>query len=48
MSAKVEPEAVRKFLAWCTQCSEGYRATRSAAQKWADKHNKNRHQEEGK
>jgi len=48
MSATVTKEdGPRPFIAWCEECQDGVRhATRTRAQKWADRHNEEHHTEE--
>ena len=33
----------RWSLAWCDQCADGYRGITATAQRWADKHMRERH-----
>lgn len=46
MNATVErrPVTPPRWRAWCEQCQDGYQAgTKKTAERWADKHNKERH-----
>lgn len=46
MAATVERRNPRRYLAWCTECGDGYQGGKPTAQKWADRHNSERHSSE--
>ena len=46
MSAEITKLPVpRKFRAWCEDCQDGYQGGKPTVQKWADRHNAERHPE---